>query len=474
MRWSRYSEALFSAFVDTTDNLIVQACPGAGKTTNIKELWNMTDKPTVYLVFNKHNQLEAEAKLPARPGSSVLTLNGLGHRAVMNTFGNVKLDDRKVINIIRDKRKRYAKLNKQMLEREYMLNKAVAVAKCVDVDGVITDTLYNDMLNTYDLDSYEGMKFDVAAVLKTSDEQRRVIDFADQLRFPVIYDCAMPEYHTVLGDEVQDFNPVQAAMLQFMQAERYVLVGDTHQSIYGFRGAMNGSMRYLKRTFHCIELPLSITYRCAKAVTAEAAKIYSDIEPWEESPQGIVRQSAAHQERYSAEDIVLCRLNRPLIALAYELLGQDVPCHVRGRDIGQGLIRLIRKQSVGTVRALTAALEAECETEIARAVRWDDPAREQRVTDRYSSALLFCGKCPPGERPDVVIAAIESLFEHGRGVCLTTVHKAKGLEAQRACLLETALFDHCAQRARQAWQVEQERNVLYVAVTRAKHELVYM
>jgi superfamily I DNA/RNA helicase len=54
------------------------------------------------------------------------------------------------------------------------------------------------------------------------------------------------------------------------------------------------------------------------------------------------------------------------------------------------------------------------------------------------------------------------------------VHKAKGLEAERAFLLEHTLHESFTQRARHQWQKEQEKNILYVAITRAKQQLVYM
>lgn len=475
MKWSAYSEAIFEAYRHSRDNLIVQAVPGAGKTTNICHMWGLDDTPTVYLVFNKHTQQEAQQKLPAKPGSDVLTLNGLGHRCVTATFGRVKLDDKKVLGIIRQRGgKRF--VHEKERERQYVLAKAVALAKCVDTDGVFSVYEYEEMLSTYDIDDYPQMYSDICDVLRASDEITDVIDFADQLRFPVLYQCSMPQYATVLGDEVQDFNPIQAALLRVLGAQRYVLVGDSHQSIYGFRGAMSDSMASLKATFQCRELPLSINYRCAPEIVAEAAQIYPGIEAWDASLNGTVRHAEAKNEVscLTADDLVLCRLNRPLIALAYDLLRQGTPCHVRGRDIGQGLVALVRKQQVATVRELISALHSAYDVEMYKAQQREDDAKAQRIEDKYSSALLFCEQCGLDETPECVVDKINSLFETGKGVCLTTVHKAKGLEAHRALLLDTPLFDLFKSRAKQAWQREQECNVHYVAVTRAKRELVYM
>jgi hypothetical protein len=434
-------------------------------------MWSLDDKPTLYTVFNKHNQLEAESKLPSKAGSAVKTLNSLGAGCIYNTFGRVKLNERKVIEIIR---RRYKAYSNEAIERQYLLAKMVSIAKCVDTGAGFTVEMYEDMIATHDLDVSGDMYGEVIDILSASDSDTSQVDYADQLRFPVIYDCVMPSYHNVLGDEVQDFNPVQAQLIAKLHAQRYILVGDKHQSIYGFRGAMNDSMAVLGQQFTCVELPLSITYRCAQAVVQEARQVYGDIEPWEQSPQGVVRHSNAEQETYSESDLVLCRMNRPLVALAYSLLQQGIPCHVRGRDIGEGLIKLIEKQGCFTVQELITRLNNEYAVEVEKARSKDDDAKLQRLEDKYSSALLFCGKATLRGTPDTVIGAIRAVFDQGKGVCLSTVHKAKGLEAQRALLLQHELYGVFAGRAKQRWQREQERNALYVALTRAKQELVYM
>jgi superfamily I DNA/RNA helicase len=284
----------------------------------------------------------------------------------------------------------------------------------------------------------------------------------------------MPQYHTVLGDEVQDFNAVQAALIERLKAERYSLVGDSHQSIYGFRGAMNNSMSHLKEQFHCDELPLSITYRCSKAVVKEAYAVYKDIEAWGESTEGNVRCSSYDKEQYTAQDIILCRMNRPLVALAYALLKEGIACHVKGRGIGEGLVKLIRKQGCPTVKRLMTVLTQAYAVEYESARLKDDDDTMQRIVDKYESALLFCEKASLESDPEEVCAIIDAVFTQGKGITLSTVHKAKGLEAERAFILEHTLHESFRQRARQQWQKEQEKNILYVGITRAKRELVYM
>ena len=483
MQWSHYSEAIFDMFANTSHNIIVQACPGAGKTTNIAHMWSLTDKSTCYLVFNKHNQIEAQAKLFDRPGSAVLTLNSLGHRAIMATYGRVQLDDRKVYKLIKQHIPFVGMSYKERQETSYTLYKAVQVAKMIDTDGSLSAQQLDSAIDTYDLESYHGMYADVIKLLDISDNTLSVIDFADQIRLPAISNAIhMPQYDIILGDEVQDFSPVQAQMISRMHS-RYVLVGDSHQSIYGFRGAMSNSMTVLKRMFGCAELPLSITYRCATDIVDVARAIYPDIEAWEQSPQGKVWQWPADiPEKTQGEDIliydtdtlVLCRNNKPLIDLAFSLLADGIPCHVRGRDIGDGLVKLIKKQECSTIRQLIDSLTVWQEAEQQRSIAKDDDSIAQRAYDKVQSILVFTSKCKMSDHPDCAIELIDTLFDQGKGCCLSTVHKAKGLEAHRCYLLQSDLFNRASNKAKLAWQKEQERNILYVAVTRAKEELVYM
>lgn len=474
MKWSQYSENIFDTFTDDSRNIIVQAVPGSGKTTNISHIWTMDDKSTLYIVFNKHIQVEAQSKLPLKSQSSILTLNSLGHRAVTNNIGNVVLDSNKVMKLVRDDIQYDRTIPfTDRREMQYAVKKCVDLAKGCITGYKLTKDEYTQLLSTYDLDSYEGMLDHVNYILALSDKAVNVIDYNDQLRFPVIYNLPMPEYHTVLGDEVQDFNSIQVALLQRLQAKRYVLVGDRKQSIYSFRGAMNNSMDYLKDQFNCVELPLSITYRCATDIVKVAQGIYPEIEPWDESPVGLVRQGSV-DEMYTSNHLIVCRNNRPLVSMAYELLKRNIPCHMLGRDIASGLIALIKRQECTDVRSLIDNLQEEYSTETYKATIAEDEGKVQRIADKYESALLFCGQYSLTDTPDEVMQGIQELFENGQGVTLSTVHKAKGLEATSVHLLEPQLYGISKNRAKNTWQQVQETNIHYVAVTRAKEELVYL
>ena len=74
-----------------------------------------------------------------------------------------------------------------------------------------------------------------------------------------------------------------------------------------------------------------------------------------------------------------------------------------------------------------------------------------------------------------VVSAIAALFgDDVKGaVVLATYHKSKGREWRRVFLFEH--FTRCPSKAaRQPWQLEQEANLAYVAITRAQEDLVYI
>jgi superfamily I DNA/RNA helicase len=56
------------------------------------------------------------------------------------------------------------------------------------------------------------------------------------------------------------------------------------------------------------------------------------------------------------------------------------------------------------------------------------------------------------------------------GIILSTIHKSKGLEADRVFI---ARPDKLPLKVKKAWQAKQEKNLEYVAITRAKNELIY-
>ena len=87
------------------------------------------------------------------------------------------------------------------------------------------------------------------------------MDFDDQIYMPVCFGAAWPQYPLVMIDEFQDLNALQHEMLANLATRRLIGVGDPWQSIYGFRGAVQGGMAAAADRWNMRQLTFSTTFR---------------------------------------------------------------------------------------------------------------------------------------------------------------------------------------------------------------------
>lgn len=302
------------------------------------------------------------------------------------------------------------------------------------------------------------------------------IDFDDMLYMPVVFGAPLQKFDYVFVDEAQDISDIQRALLKnaMKKRGRLIAVGDPAQSIYGFRGADSESLNNIATQFGAKSLPLSISYRCPKKVVAEAQKYVSHIQPHESAPEGTVTSAGYYNHTmFKRDDLVVCRMTAPLINLAYHLIGNKVPATILGRDLGKGLITLIEKRlKAKSIEDLRTKLDDWLKLEKERLLRNDSDADITKIEDKYNIVMTFI-HCSGADTIQALIKAINDLFNNDRGgVKLATIHRSKGLEAERVMFLDSYLIP--SKHAKLPWQRKQEKNLAYVAITRAKSSLVYI
>ncbi len=308
---------------------------------------------------------------------------------------------------------------------------------------------------------------------------KQLLDYDDQIYLPVIFQVKARAFDWIFVDEAQDVSHVNRALLHRVThgRTRVVAVGDAAQAIYGFRGAAADSLALIREEFRAVSLPLSITYRCSQAVVAEAQKLVPHIEARPGAPEGAVLHLASYTpERFKpGKSLVLCRNVSPLVGFAYKLMAVKVPVRVLGRDIGKNLISFIwGLRPTSCVDLLVKAREwmEEQQEMILKAGRrrgggQKNEAALQAIADRFETIQILCKETGARTVEEVEQQILGLFGDEGEGrVLLATIHKAKGLEAEEAYLLEPDLLP--SPWARQPWQQEQERNLLYVAITRGK------
>jgi superfamily I DNA/RNA helicase len=334
--------------------------------------------------------------------------------------------------------------------------------------------------------------FDQAAGLvpKALDECKRrapvSIDFDDMIWLPVVLDLQIQHPGDMLiVDESQDLNVAQHELIFKACKGRFVVVGDTHQSIYAFRGAHAESMQVLTKRLGDTssgvrEFPLTITRRCPKLHVQMAQSLFPDIRALDDAPIGEILQMPRDKavQEMKPGDLVICRVNAALIPTAYDLIRRGIRPIVKGRDIGKGLIQLIDT----LMKAVEVIPGSDDMVKIREALfiyRYEHESKLILLGDKAQGRLeALHDKCDcliefirNAKSITEMRTQVEKLFSDEPGqasnaVTLGTIHRTKGLESERVFVLAPELIPH--PMARRSWEVAQEKNVAWIACTRAK------
>jgi DNA helicase II / ATP-dependent DNA helicase PcrA len=303
------------------------------------------------------------------------------------------------------------------------------------------------------------------------------ITFEYMVFYPDVGVVNVTKFDLIFIDECQDLNKAQQACVSKMIEEggRFIAVGDPYQAIYGFTGADNLSFEEFKKRPNTMYLPLSECFRCAKDIVRFAQEIVPSIEYRRTSQAGRVRYGSYKEIR--GDDYVLCRLNSVLVSFCLDLIRDGNNAKVLGKSIGEDLINLVESQEAQDIQQLTLKLNGRVgrlkvallksgleEADIGNNSRYAELADQIITINVISENSKTIGD---------LVKRIKSIFDPKKpGITLASIHKAKGLEARRVFILGDALMP--LKRATLDWQARQEFNLIYVAYTRAKEELIFI
>ena len=258
---------------------------------------------------------------------------------------------------------------------------------------------------------------------------------------------------------------------------RVMCAGDPDQSINMFAGASEDAFEELSSGKNTSLFTLPITYRCAKKITEFANSIVKDIIPMESAPEGeIISDVRIPQLRDG--DMVLSRSKTPLINLYARLLRRNINCYIKGQNIGLNLIRLIEYVDIDKlyphldndglfVRLYDVMFEERKRLMQQTGLDLRDATMTNTIMELYDSIAALQILAEHCKDKNELIEHIREIFkDDSDGICLSTIHKAKGLEADRVFVLCNSSLPSKMGKAN--WQKQQEINLQYVAYTRAK------
>lgn len=474
--WSKYQQAVFHHVSTTSRNAIVVAVAGSGKSTTIIEAMKLARGESIFLAFNKAIADELKAR-----GVNGRTFHSLVFGAVVRFYKQSGPTMDKLRKLVRENFGfTTAKLYGAFAQRMVGLARGVGIG----ISDMLPDTEeqwialaeHHDIEpDSEEADFGEGIEF-ARKLFDLCNEDPR-IDFDDMLYRAVRDNIRLPQFDSVFVDEAQDTNPIQRAILRkiLKPQGQLIAVGDPAQAIYGFRGADSDALATLAREFDCVELPLTITYRCPSKVVEYAQQWVKHIEARPDAPEGVVKDLGTEWNPldFLPNDLIVCRKSAPLFTTAIKFIRAGVPVQVLGKDIGEGLKALVRRMDAHDVDQLSEKLAQWREREAAKAMKEDDEAKAESIRDRADVLLHMIDELPEGKRTQTDLEyGIDWLFkDKSKAVLLCTGHKSKGLEADRVFWLGRS---ECpATWARKDWQRRQEINLCYVIATRAKRELYF-
>lgn len=490
-----FQTEIFQYVLFERGNAVIEAVAGSGKTTTIlkviEKIKGRSKLKIVFVAFNKHIAEELKTKLPSTIQS--VTLHGIGLSWVRraNKGQEPKIDQygirtRKLIQELSVSENWFDYSSSILSEKEIKdeisiycksLNDLIRLCKLnmSTTQNAIQETALKHGFNEFGRKDFERVALYFKRIIERQDLTN--LTFEDMIFYPAIGIVPVTKFDFVFIDECQDLNKAQQACINRMLRDtgRFIAVGDPYQAIYGFTGADSSSFEEFKGRPNTKLLPLSECFRCGKEIVNFARTLVPHIEFRNDSPQGIIRYGS--YKEVTSGDYVLCRLNAPLVNLCLDYIREGINAKILGSKIGEDLVVLVQSQLVESKQSLllnlTKMIHKLKNSLIASGLDEDDVvlnARYTQLNDQITTIRVIAERCSNSRE---IIARIKSIFDSAtNGIVLSSIHKAKGLEADRVFILADALMP--LRKAVSDWEKRQETNLIYVAYTRAKKELIFI
>lgn len=479
LNWDNYQRNIFKDSAEGEGNTAVEAVPGSGKSTSIVECiynvpaYHRMAGEVMGVAFSNDIVTHLERNVPE--GVHVKTCHKIGFQPTLQHWGptygltNRSVDDRGLIAEFlaleeignSDKGLR---LRKNLI-RAMDLAKTTLALSVEEIDLMTLD----HGIDTCGLSGSGFAQHVLNMMEKTKEPQkingRPMISFSDMLWLPYVFGWQPKQYRDVFVDEYQDLSNARFDLVLKSLAKdgRIFVFGDRMQRIFQFAGADTNIVERVNKELSAKKLKLSVSYRLPKSVIDIAKRYNPDIEAAPNAGDGNV-------SNISKEDIInnvkpgtaiLSRTNFHIIELIFSLLKEGIKANIRGKDIADRFLWRISCWEPGTVEELEKSISSWKDT---TCELLEDKGRPtERIIDEAESLLRLSSGCSSVSE---VQKRIRTFFkDDGKNqVTLSTCHKAKGLEWDNVVLLDNTFKPD---------KNEEEKCIYYVAITRAKENLIF-
>ena len=450
--------------------LKVNAVAGSGKSTTLRLLAEDNPVSSLYICFNKQNAEEAKEKFPDHVECRTT------HSLAFTEFG------RPLLHKLNRPKGRYVNVAGTSSEIAKYFNikdittekpvKAVSIASmvrtCVNRFETTADPAidykhvpysqiqelkkHRDDLDTKKLSSvvlkwakrlWEERRDPSSPVLAMHDTYLKLW----QLSKPIL------DFEIVYLDESQDSNPTLLDVVKRQTHCKVVYVGDTYQSIYQFRGAINAMDTIVAPT-----KVLSKSFRYGQKIADVATYIIDGAI----NVQGLESIDSVLMSVPSSGYTYLFRTNGALLEEAVNLTvqGLDVYCAIDAKGF--------LKKLESAYHLYKGEFDKVKHEDITPYSLWEDlleDAKEDAELKRLSKIVM-------DGRTQQFTNALNSLSnKRSANIILTTAHKSKGCEWENVKIADDFPFNDKYEICPLEGMCDAEINLLYVAVTRAINKL---
>ena len=446
-------------------DLKIKAYAGTGKTSTLVEIAKRLGGKGLYLAYNKAIQLDATQKFPSH--TDCKTAHSIAYGGM---YGNIngRVETLNPLTVLKHV-DLHAVSSYQPYEIAFLVIKVLRVFCNTSKPAIDNSILEHPDFSVINADKKDNSEISNYLIEKATQYWSESIK--DYSILPIehdfylkMYQLANPnigcKYDYILFDECQDANPVIIDIILKQQCQK-ICVGDEHQQIYSWRGAVNaydqfkGDAYYLSQSFRfgdeIARLASSILY-----LKKEKLAIKGD-----RTINSVVTREKPKSYTY------LCRTNAGLISRVIDNVKKKL--HVVS---GTAEVLELAKSGFALYKGNNEQIK---HNKIRGFKDWEalkkfkDDFEDPDVTflvniiDRY------------GDRFDEVIEQVENaryVKAEDADIIFSTIHKAKGREWENVVIGDDfTLFNQDDGMLELLKEHSEEFNLLYVAITRAKYKL---
>ena len=443
------------------DFIYVLARAGTGKTTTLAEYTRIRKKSTfLYIVYNAAIREEAISKFPSYV--RIETIHSLAYSSIGKNYKEKLTFNLKVEDLF---------LNSPFF-KDLDINVEEDYKKGFNIIQIITG-FCNSSKKSFDEIEHIPHYIEIA-----KDYWKRMVDLKDNSvcithdGYLKLYHLTNPkvDYEFILVDEAQDSNEVMLDIVYSQKAKK-IFVGDEHQRIYSFRGAINvfDENNYFDANSDYVQLSLTESFRFGQGIADIANKLLSHYKKEENLLMGTDMDSFIGMLDKTEQYTSICRTNSLLFDLAVKHVKEGRTIHiVGGSDFIFNQIRDVYHLYIGEKDKIISEYLRTFKNYksfkgMATSLKVPEYMFLVKVIDKYGDNLE--------DYFSLIRRGLTGIRK--ANVVLTTAHKSKGLEFLSVKLEDdfVNLYDDNGILIPSERIDEEEINILYVALTRATDEL---